>query len=234
MIKGIIFDYGGTLDTGGRHWSEVIREGWEKAGVVADNALFWEAYVYAEKELERVRHILPEHDFQDVMNIKLQIELGYLAQNGHFPPAQVASKAEEIASYCHGVAEENIKKAQPVLASLSQKYPMVVVSNFYGNLKTVLKSFGLLEYFKDVIDSTEVGKRKPDKSIFELGVKRLGFNPEEIMVVGDSEENDIKPAQALGCQTLLLRNVDKAGEDVLNQGEISSLKSLEEILSDWL
>ena len=24
-IKGIIFDYGGTIDTGGDHWSEVIK-----------------------------------------------------------------------------------------------------------------------------------------------------------------------------------------------------------------
>ena len=46
MIKGIIFDYGGTLDTGGDHWSHVIRDGWNKAGVSANDALFREAYVY--------------------------------------------------------------------------------------------------------------------------------------------------------------------------------------------
>ncbi|MDE5675782.1 MAG: hypothetical protein K2I44_10640 [Muribaculaceae bacterium] len=32
-IKGIIFDYGGTLDTGGDHWSEVIWKAWQEAGV---------------------------------------------------------------------------------------------------------------------------------------------------------------------------------------------------------
>ena len=38
-IKGIIFDYGGTLDTGGDHWSEVIWDAWQKAGVAADKAM---------------------------------------------------------------------------------------------------------------------------------------------------------------------------------------------------
>ena len=33
-VKGIIFDYGGTLDTGGDHWSEVIWDAWQKAGIV--------------------------------------------------------------------------------------------------------------------------------------------------------------------------------------------------------
>ncbi len=44
-IKGIIFDYGGTLDTGGDHWSEVIWDAWQQAGVAADKAEFREVYV---------------------------------------------------------------------------------------------------------------------------------------------------------------------------------------------
>ena len=50
-IKGIIFDYGGTLDTGGDHWSEVIWCAYGKAGVAVNKAEFREAYVYAEREL---------------------------------------------------------------------------------------------------------------------------------------------------------------------------------------
>ena len=32
-IKGIIFDYGGTLDSEGRHWSYILREGLKEAGI---------------------------------------------------------------------------------------------------------------------------------------------------------------------------------------------------------
>ena len=31
-IKGIIFDYGGTIDSRGVHWSEIIWDGYCKAG----------------------------------------------------------------------------------------------------------------------------------------------------------------------------------------------------------
>ena len=30
-IDGIIFDYGGTLDTNGRHWANVLWEGYQHA-----------------------------------------------------------------------------------------------------------------------------------------------------------------------------------------------------------
>lgn len=228
-IKGIIFDYGGTLDTGGDHWSHVIRDGWNKAGVAADDALFREAYVYGEQELERTMHILPHHNFSDVLYIKMQIELGYLAQNGHFPPAMIEEKAREIADYCYNVAKENVAKSKEVLDELSKKYPLVLVSNFYGNIETVLADFGILECFKKVIESAKVGVRKPDSAIFELGVKALGLKPEEVLVVGDSVKNDINPAKKIGCQTVLLEGKGWGSETPLkHDGE--TLKELGDIL----
>ena len=53
-VKGIIFDYGGTLDTGGRHWSWVIWEAWQQAGVACDLPTFREAYVWGERELAQI------------------------------------------------------------------------------------------------------------------------------------------------------------------------------------
>ncbi len=100
-IKGIIFDYGGTLDSGGDHWSEVIWEAWQKAGVAADKAEFREAYVYAERELARTLHILPHHNFHDLLVIKMQIELQRLAEMGHFAPAAIEEMAAKVADLCY-------------------------------------------------------------------------------------------------------------------------------------
>lgn len=227
-IKGIIFDYGGTLDTGGDHWSHVIRDGWNKAGIVADDALFREAYVYGEQELERTSHILPHHDFGDVLEIKMQLELGYLAQTGNFPPAQVEEKAKEIASYCYEVAKSNVESSKAVLMELSKKYPLILVSNFYGNIDIVLKDFGIFDCFKKVVESAKVGIRKPDAGIFELGVKALGLKPEEVLVVGDSIKNDIDPAKKLGCKTLLIEG--KGWENTPLKYEGKSIRNLDEIL----
>ena len=230
MIKGIILDYGGTLDTGGEHWSHIIKEGWEKAGVVADDALFREAYVYGERELERTLKILPHHNFADLLNIKIQIELEYLSELGRFPGAQIEEKAMEIAKYCYQKARENTTKIQPVLEELMKKYPIVLVSNFYGNLDSVLEDFGLKKYFKGVIESAKKGVRKPDVELLEMGIKSLGISPQETLVVGDSIKNDIEPAKKLGCKTLLL-NGRKWGDDTVNNEELESIDSLDQILS---
>ena len=228
MIKGIIFDFGGTLDTGGEHWSHVISDGWKKAGVAADEALFREAYVYGEQELERTLHILPQHNLSDLLDIKIQLELQYLAQTGHFPPAMVEEKAKEIAAYCYSVAKEKISQTSKILAQLSEKYPMVVVSNFYGNLETVLKDLDILKYFKKVIDSAKEGIRKPDSALFEKGIKALGFKAEEVLVVGDSYRHDIIPSQKLGCQTLLLEGKGWEESPLAHEGK--SIRELAEIL----
>lgn len=52
--------------------------------------------------------------------------------------------------------------------------------------------------------SYEHGIAKPASHLFELALTRLarrGIAPDETLMIGDSMENDIKPAKALGCAT---------------------------------
>lgn len=54
--------------------------------------------------------------------------------------------------------------------------------------------------------SFENGFSKPDPHVFRILVARLarlGIPPEEALVIGDREDNDIQPAQAHGFQTFL-------------------------------
>lgn len=224
-IKGIIFDYGGTLDTAGDHWSEVIWSAYEQAGVAVKKEEFREAYVYAERELARTRHILPEHDFHDLLLIKMRLELEWLSENGLFPPAQVEEKAEETAQLCYDAARKQVEASKKVLSMLEDKYPMVLVSNFYGNVETVLKDFGLDGFFKKIIESAVVGVRKPDPKIFKLGVEALGLKPEEVLVIGDSYKKDIVPAESIGCKVLWLKGKGWTAEEdaQLHPAIISSL-----------
>ena len=69
-IKGVIFDYGGTIDSRGDHWSEVIWNAWQEEKVPVSKDQFREAYVYAERELAKTRHIFPEHNFHDLLLIE--------------------------------------------------------------------------------------------------------------------------------------------------------------------
>ncbi len=205
MIKGIILDYGGTLDTGGDHWSYVIYDAWKKAGVAADEAEFRVCYVWAERELARTRHILPHHDFHDLLLIKMRLELQKLASDGNFDPAGIDATATRVADLCYEAAKASIEKARPTLEALSARFPVVLVSNFYGNVETVLADFGIDRYFRKVIESAVVGVRKPDPRIFSLGVEALGLKPEEVMVIGDSYRKDIEPALKAGCHAVWIK-----------------------------
>ena len=204
-VKGIIFDYGGTLDTGGDHWSEIIWQSYRASDVAISKPEFREAYVFAERELARERHILPAHDFHDMLLIKTRIELEWLAGQGLMSPDAVEEKSAATARYCYNAARASVEAAIPVLEALSERYPIVLVSNFYGNIETVLEDFGVRRFFDAIIESAVLGIRKPDPLIFEHGVKARGLLPEQTLVIGDSYRKDIMPAESLGCQAIWLK-----------------------------
>ncbi|MGM9815763.1 MAG: HAD family hydrolase [Lepagella sp.] len=212
-IRGLLFDYGGTIDSGGDHWSEVIWSAYQQAGVVVDKNIFRDAYVYAERELARVKHILPHHTFRDMMLIKMKIELQWLAEHGDIAADIVEAKSREVAEICYASAQSHVEDSKRVLEQLAPRYPMVLVSNFYGNVESVLADFGIDKYFKTIVESAVVGVRKPDPRIFALGVEALGMKPEETLVIGDSYRKDIVPAESIGCQVLWIKGKGWTAEE---------------------
>lgn len=196
-VKGLIFDYGGTLDSRGDHWSEVIWRAYEAEKTGVSRERFREAYVHAERALEGSGIIFPHDDFLELMRKKAAIQLEYHG---------IASTAltEAIARRCYESARMCVDESAVTLRKLAERYPMALVSNFYGNIRSVLSDFGILPLFVAVIDSTEAGIRKPDPAIFRVGIDALGLQANEVLVAGDSIGNDIIPADSLGCLTALL------------------------------
>ncbi|MCM1517652.1 MAG: HAD family hydrolase [Pseudoflavonifractor sp.] len=227
-IKGIIFDYGGTIDSRGVHWSEIIWDGYRQSGIDVSKEDFRDAYVYAERELARTRHILPHHNFHDLLLIKMRIELQELAGKGIIPTEGIEEKAATVARYCYDSARDCVEEARPVLEQLASRFPLVLVSNFYGNVESVLDDFDLRHYFRSIIESAVVGVRKPDPRIFQLGVEALGLQPDEVLVIGDSYKKDILPAESIGCQVLWIKGKGwTADEDAVTHPNI--IKSLSEV-----
>lgn len=63
MTKGYIFDYGGTLDTAGRHWGKVLWHAYSRHNIPVTEEQFREAYVHAERTLGSHPIIQPEYTF---------------------------------------------------------------------------------------------------------------------------------------------------------------------------
>ena len=276
-IKGIIFDYGGTLDTRGDHWSEVLWQGYEHfgIGVVADEEVepgvsihkqaFRDAYVYGERALAVNPIVTPDFHFEDILREKLILELNFLAGKelletgkddsekqaklGNFGKDSDASSeslflslsdseihqiAVDMARYINAKTLALLNENKQVLEHLKQKgYPMVLVSNFYGNINQVLKDAGIDGYFEDVIESAVVGVRKPNPAIFALGVCALDLPASQVLVVGDTYGKDIIPAHKLGCHTLWIKGLqweEKKVDESIPDGIIRKLSEMEEFL----
>lgn len=225
MIQGIIFDYGGTIDTNAVHWSEVLWEGYQHVGIPVNKEEFRQSYVFAERALAKHPYILPEHNFLDLLTIKCDLETSDLVNRGAWQvtDAERKMKSDAVATYCYRYVWLVLEVSRPVIAELAKHYPLVLVSNFYGNIETILRDFHLNDYFQHIVESAVVGIRKPDPRIYQLGVDALRhitgktateLPARDILVVGDSYQKDIVPATSIGCQTVWLRGKGWNDEDV--------------------
>lgn len=273
-IKGIIFDYGGTLDTRGDHWSEVLWQGYEHfgIGVAADEEVepgvsihkqaFRDAYVYGERALAVNPIVTPDFHFEDILREKLILELNFLAgkellETGKddaekqaklgndsdasseslllsLSDSEIHQIAVDMAHYINAKTLDLLQENKQVLEHLKQAgYPMVLVSNFYGNINQVLKDAGIDGYFKNVIESAVVGVRKPNPAIFALGVCALDLPASQVLVVGDTYSKDIMPAYKLGCCTLWIKGLqweEKQVDESIPDGIIRKLSEMEDFL----
>ena len=273
-IKGIIFDYGGTLDTRGDHWSEVLWQGYEHfgIGVAADEEVepgvsihkqaFRDAYVYGERALAVNPIVTPDFHFEDILREKLILELNFLAgkellETGKddaekqaklgndsdasseslllsLSDSEIHQIAVDMAHYINAKTLDLLHENKQVLEHLKQAgYPMVLVSNFYGNINQLFKDAEIDGYFKEVIESAVVGVRKPNPAIFALGVCALDLPASQVLVVGDTYGKDIIPAHKLGCHTLWIKGLqweEKQVDESIPDGIIRKLSEMEEFL----
>lgn len=202
--SALIFDYGGTLDTCGCHWGKKIWHAYELCHVPVSEADFRDAYVFAERKLGKERIIMPDFTFHKTLDVKLEIEMQWLVDNGRWDASaeELKAKHDAVLKQLYDEVVKTQEHSREVLETLAaQGYPMALVSNFYGNVGVVLREFHLEHLFKEIVESAVVGIRKPDPRIFALGVEALGLDAKDIIVVGDSIDKDIIPARSLGCQT---------------------------------
>ena len=73
--RGYIFDYGGTLDTGGCHWGKMFWHAYQQASVPVSEPQFREAYVHAERTLGSTPIIRPDFTFRQTLETKLRLQL---------------------------------------------------------------------------------------------------------------------------------------------------------------
>jgi len=83
-----------------------------------------------------------------------------------------------------------------------------VVSNWDVSLHVVLADVGLSPLLDGILTAAEAGSSKPAPAIFAQALRLAGVAPAEAIHVGDSVEEDVAGARAVGIEPVL---VDRSG-----------------------
>jgi len=233
QARGILLNYEGTIDTNGQHWGAILWRKFRKHDIHLDKSAFNKAYAYAEAALAAGHIIKSDDTFFDVLVHQITQQFDFLTNTGHQLDYTLI---KDIAEECDQWAQRTLRKAKTILESLSHTFPIVLVSNFYGNLNVMLTDFGIRNYFADVVEPTHQTSHS-DTAIYERGVRRLGYAAEECVAVGDSYNRDILPSKEIGCQTVWLNvesweewGIDELG---ITDAEIGDFNQLPRLLEKW-
>ncbi len=231
-VEIIAFDYGATLDTNGTHWYNIFYSEHIKENPFLTDIELRQAYVYAERTLSRERLVKQDDTFRETLHKKVNLQMEYLLHNHHIEEIE-PEQIKNIVDNSYSVALHCTSNAKKLLQNLKNGYKLVMISNFYGNLQTVLVEFGLRDFFLCVAESAVVGYSKPDERLFLKAFESFDTDAGRCMMIGDSYNKDIIPAKRLGYKTIWLKGRPWQENPVstpLADETITDLSELERIL----
>lgn len=97
------------------------------------------------------------------------------------------------------------------LKEIRERYPLALVSNFDDGetAREVLRKGAALDHFDHVVISEENGWKKPSPNIFEEALTVLGVDARNALFIGDSPEDDIRGAKAIGMDVAWINPTDR-------------------------
>lgn len=149
------------------------------------------------------------------------------AERGEITVEQLNAAAAEMAK-ARGVASfPSLPDAATIMRPEFVRSPMValvrscrtrgvntgIVTNNIAEWTAWRTMLPLADLFDHVVDSWEVGMRKPEARIYELAAHRLGVAPQECLFLHDMPEN-IDGARSVGMHTILVDETDSAIAEV--------------------
>ncbi len=198
MIRAVLFDVDFTLARPGPELGpEGYRRVGERHGLALDPARYEAARQTALASLQR--HPELEHDDELWILFTEEIVRG---MGGDAEGARAC--AEELVRAWEAHERFTLyEDALPALAALREHGVKIgLVSNGSRNLEEFVTHHAL-----DVdcaVGSRAFGRTKPHPEIFRHALALLGVEPEEAAMIGDSYEDDIEGARALGMKAFLL------------------------------
>lgn len=221
MIRGLIFDVNGTLT------DILTNESYEDIYRTLGNFLDYQGVSISPDELKRLYFEInkrqrrtsaeqfPEFDAVAIFREILETHASEYTRN--LPSTRLELLPAILAEIFRAASRFKLclyPGVWEVMSDLRDHYQLAALSDGQ-TLWAIpeLRSVGLLDFFKPVIVSSDLGYRKPDRRMFELALSQMQLSADEVLFVGNDMYRDVFGAHELGIKTVFFKS---------NQGEQKS------------
>ena len=209
MIKAICFDFDGTL---AQYQGDFEQLGLE---VLSSMGLSYEFFPTAFQEFIKLDRSDGGRMVVDVLeHILASLKL----------PKSNAKSAAELMNKVYSNDMKLLDGAKDTL-ELVRHLPLAIITNGISDMQRLaIRAVNIENYFKTIIVSADldVAVRKPNKRIFEIAASRLGFQAQEILMIGNSAD-DIVGGQKAGFKTISFDERFSGAEYVANHEQLCNL-----------
>ena len=198
MLRAVLFDVDFTLFRPGPELGpEGYRRVGERHGLALDPDRYTEARVASIEKLSRERDLV--HDEEVWIAFTEQIVLGM----GGDPAGARACAVDMVREWERHENFTLYEDALPVLGELRERGIRIgLVTNGQRDLDEFVRHHRL--HVDAMVGSKAHGRIKPHPSIFVAALRQLEVAPGDSAMVGDSYEDDIEGARALGMRAIFL------------------------------
>lgn len=246
-IKCVVFDLDGTIYFGSKlaeKANEVIkiaRQKFDNVFFVTNNSAKTRRQI-----LEKLLRLGLQAQYSEVINSGYAIAK-YLKDNGYSEVYCLGTEdfANEIGEL--GIETKskkpqavvigydfnfNLSKLEPVLELEKSDYKIIIANQERtypreGGIITAGAGAIVAAFEYTVNKKTDLVVGKPNPLMLEIITKDLGISPEEVLIIGDSYDSDVKMAQDFGAKSILITNGDKKEYNCFT---VKDLKDILELL----
>lgn len=170
-------------------------------------------------EMRQVFHqAIPMHkEYTIIERYEMMVRKYFSARNSKISQEEIIKITQKL---CNNFWQNYVQRCfvraevENLLKNLKNKVGIGIVSNFIvpGGLEELLISNNIRQYFDFVINSAEIGWRKPHRNIYEKALKQAEVKANEIIFIGDDIKNDYYAPKEFGFSALLYDRKDNYTE----------------------
>ncbi len=214
-IKAITFDCYGTLINWPRGIVDAFRPTLHRNGIDFDTQQLLSIYALHER---RIQHL----EYRSYREILIEVARECFGQFG--------VEADEECVIRNLPNWRTFPDVVPSLRALAPHYPLVIVSNIDDDLMaSTLEHLEQGFRFADVVTAEQVRSYKPRLTHFKEALRRISYEPGEVLHVAESRYHDVAPANELGFITAWVNRGSSASGPGSSEPDLE-VKSIESIV----